>query len=152
MPAKKAASAPTKRNPKPALSRSAAAKSSHASKHAGKKYDPSLVARFRKLALSYPEAVEVEQFGEPWFKVRKKAFCTYGAEGGKDGASFSLSLMDQSELVKDPRFERTHYIGQHGWTTMRFGGAVDWDEVGDLLDIAYRRVAPQRLVDQLPTA
>ncbi|HUR62627.1 MAG TPA: MmcQ/YjbR family DNA-binding protein [Candidatus Thermoplasmatota archaeon] len=148
MPARKAPP-PPQGKAKPAPTRPAA-KASPATKHAGKRHDPALAARFRRLALSYPEAVEVEQFGEPWFKVGKKAFCTYGAEGGQDGASFSLSPMDQSELIKDPRFERTHYIGQHGWTTMRFDGQPDWDEVAQLVDIAYRRVAPRRLVLALP--
>jgi predicted DNA-binding protein (MmcQ/YjbR family) len=136
--------------PEPASPRSAAAKAAHLTKHAGKQYDPALMARFRRLALAYPEAVEVEQFGEPWFKAGKKPFCTYGAEHGKDGAAFNVSRMDQAELVKDPRFERTHYIGQHGWTTMRFAGAVDWDEVKELMDIAYRRVANQRMLRALP--
>jgi predicted DNA-binding protein (MmcQ/YjbR family) len=131
--------------------RSAAARQRHDDLHAqkGKRYDPKLVARLRAIALAYPEAVEVEQFGEPWFKAGKKPFCTYGAEGGRDGASFNVSLMDQAELVKDPRFERTHYIGQHGWTTMRFDGPVAWDEVEELVDIAYRRVANKRMLSQL---
>jgi predicted DNA-binding protein (MmcQ/YjbR family) len=129
--------------------RSTAAKAQHERRHAGKAYDPKLVARFRAIALAYPEAVEVEQFGEPWFKAGKKPFCTYGAEGGADGASFNVSRMDQAELLKDPRFERTRYIGQHGWTTMRFAGPVAWDEVKELVDIAYRRVANKRMLAAL---
>ncbi|MCA1811093.1 MAG: MmcQ/YjbR family DNA-binding protein, partial [Halobacteriales archaeon] len=132
-----------------ATPRSATAKARHDARHAGKSYDKKLMAKFRAIALAYPEAVEVEQFGEPWFKAGKKPFCTYGAEGGADGASFNVSLMDQAELLKDPRFERTHYIGQHGWTTMRFDGPVAWDEVRDLVGIAYRRVANKRMLARL---
>jgi predicted DNA-binding protein (MmcQ/YjbR family) len=130
-------------------SSSAAAQARHAALHAQKRHDPKLVARLRAIALAYPEAVEVEQFGEPWFKAGKKPFCAYGAEGGHDGASFNVSRMDQAELVKDPRFERTHYIGQHGWTTMRFTPPVAWDEVEELVGIAYRRVANRRMLAKL---
>jgi predicted DNA-binding protein (MmcQ/YjbR family) len=148
LPPKKAAA---KKAPAPSP-RSAAAKARHDAKHAGKRYDAKLMTKFRAIALAYPEAVEVEQFGEPWFKAGKKPFCTYGAEGGADGASFNVSLMDQAELLKDPRFERTHYIGQHGWTTMRFDGPVEWGEVRELADIAYRRVANKRMLGKLDGA
>jgi predicted DNA-binding protein (MmcQ/YjbR family) len=112
-------------------------------------HDPGRIERLRKICKAYPGVVEVQQFGEPWWKVGKKSFCSYGAEGGKDGAAFNVSLMDQSELVKDPRFERTHYIGQHGWTTLTFGRDVDWAEVKELVDIAYRRVAGKKLIAEL---
>ena len=107
------------------------------------------LARLRKICLAYPEAVEVEQFEEPWFKAGKKPFCVYGDEGMTDGAAFNVSLMDQAELLKDPRFRRTHYIGQHGWTSMSFETGVDWEEVEALVDIAYRRVALKRMVKRL---
>jgi hypothetical protein len=155
-PSKKAARAKPTRPAKATKPRSPGSDAeAHARRAAD--WDPKLVARLRKLCLAYPEVVEVEQFGGPWFKAGKKAFCAYGAESekvdgawrGRDGASFSVSLMDQSELVKDPRFGRTHYIGHHGWTTMRFEGAVDWDEVVELVDIAYRRAANRRMLSRL---
>jgi predicted DNA-binding protein (MmcQ/YjbR family) len=112
-------------------------------------WDPGRLERVRRICMAYPEAVEVEQFGEPWWKAGKKPFCSYGAEGLRDGAAFNVSLMDQAELIKDPRFERTRYLGQHGWTTMAFGKKVDWGQVEELVDIAYRRVANKRMLAAL---
>jgi predicted DNA-binding protein (MmcQ/YjbR family) len=111
--------------------------------------NPKSLARLRKICLAYPEAVEVEQFGEPWFKAGKKAFCVYGADDFHDGAAFNVSVMDQAELVKEPRFTRTAYVGQHGWTTMSFEGGADWETVEELVGIAYRRVANKRMLKEL---
>ncbi|MES2155146.1 MAG: MmcQ/YjbR family DNA-binding protein [bacterium] len=112
-------------------------------------WDLGRLERVRRICMEYPGVVEVEQFGEPWWKVGKKPFASYGAENVRDGMAFNVTLMDQSQLLEDPRFERTHYIGQHGWTTMVFGKKVDWAEVEELVDIAYRKVAPKRLTATL---
>jgi predicted DNA-binding protein (MmcQ/YjbR family) len=119
--------------------------------HSTKKmvWDAHRIDRVRRICMAYPEAVEVEQFGEPWWKAGKKAFCSYGAEGMQEGMAFNLTLLDQQQLCKDPRFAPTHYIGQHGWTTLTFGKKVDWDEVEELVDIAYRKVANKRMLAAL---
>ncbi|MCA1819927.1 MAG: MmcQ/YjbR family DNA-binding protein [Thermoplasmatota archaeon] len=107
-------------------------------------WDPAKVGRVRRICMGLPEVVEVEQFGEPWWKAGKKAFCSYGAEHLREGVAFNLTLLDQQQLCKQSRFEPTHYIGQHGWTTLTFGPKVDWDEVEDLIGLAYRKVANKR--------
>lgn len=114
----------------------------HATKR--KVWDPKKVERVRRICMAMPEAVEVEQFGEPWWKAGKKAFCSYGAEDMKEGVAFNLTLLDQQELCKRPGFAPTHYVGQHGWTTLTFGRAVDWSEVEELVGLAYRKVANRR--------
>ncbi len=107
------------------------------------------VTRLRKLCMGYPEALEAEQFGRPWWKAGKKPFCIYGGEGGGSGASFNLSLTEQATLTQDPRFTRTRYLGQHGWTTMDFKGRIEWALVQELIDVAYRRVALKRMLKAL---
>jgi phosphoribosylglycinamide formyltransferase-1 len=38
------------------------------------------------------------------------------------------------------------YLGANGWTGLRLDtGAIDWDEVTDLVHSSYRLIAPQRL-------
>ena len=104
----------------------------------------------RRICMAYPEVVEAEQFGGPWWKAGKKSFCIYGAAGGSSGAAFNLSIEDQTELIQDERFSRTGYIGRHGWTTMRFDKPIDWALVEELIDVAYRRVALKRMLKALP--
>lgn len=117
-------------------------------------WDRRLLARFGEVCLSFPGAEEAEQFGGPWYKVGGKSFASYGAGSekvgggyrGLDGASFNMTLMDQAALLQDPRFTRTHYVGQHGWVTMRWGEEPDWAEVRELAESAYRNVAKKRHV------
>ena len=118
--------------------------------------DPKLLAKVRKICLAYPEAVEVEQFGAPWFKAGKRPFVVYGTSEkvdgvwrGKDGLSFAMTKMDQAALCEDPRFTPTPYMHQHGWVTLRFDGEPDWDEVRELVESAYRNVALRRMTDAL---
>lgn len=122
--------------------------------HAFKRRDwnPAWVERVRALCMALPEATEREQFGGPWWKAGGKPFCAYGAESvkdatgyhGVDGVQLNLTLLEQGELVKDPRFERARYVGSHGWTTMRWDEEPDWEEIRELVVDAYRKVANQR--------
>jgi hypothetical protein len=61
-------------------------------------------------------------------------------------------------IAADPdRFFRPPYVGHRGWVGLRLDIEPDWDEVADVVDEAYRKVAPKRLValldaDTPPTA
>ena len=54
----------------------------------------------------------------------------------------------QEELVaSSDRFFRPPYVGHRGWVGVRLDGEVDWAEVAEVLEDAYRAVAPARLRD-----
>jgi len=120
-------------------------------------WDPRWMARLARICLAFPETVEVEQFGGPWYKAGKKPFAFYGAEStkdaaghhGVDGAAFNLTDLDQSALLQDPRFTRPRYIGQHGWAMQAWSKEPDWGEVRELAESAYRKVANQRMLRAL---
>ena len=99
--------------------------------------------------MGYPEVVEAEQFGGPWWKAGKKSFCIYGANDGGSGVQFNLSREAQDDLLHDARFEPASYIGHHGWTAMKFRGKIEWPLVRELVDVAYRRVALKRMLKAL---
>lgn len=119
-------------------------------------WDTGRVERVRRICMDYPEVTETEQFGEPWWKAGKKAFVSYGAEADdgtpRDGMAFNLTVVEQSQLLTDPRFSKTRHIGQHGWTTLTFGTTVDWSEVEELIDAAYRKVALRRMLQKVDHA
>ena len=53
-------------------------------------------------------------------------------------------------IAADPeRFFQPPYVGHRGWIGLRVDIAPDRDEVANLLDEAYRQVAPRTLVRQL---
>jgi hypothetical protein len=47
------------------------------------------------------------------------------------------------------RFYRPPYVGHRGWLGVRLDVAVDWDEIAELVEDAYRIIAPKRLVAEL---
>lgn len=113
-------------------------------------------ARLRKLCLALPEAHEVEAWGEPTFRVRKKMFASYASAGNHHGGGrpavwLKASPGAQSAMVKlDPkRFFVPPYVGPSGWVGVWLDEKPDWTELADLVIDAYRLVAPKKLLGLL---
>ncbi|HEY3796982.1 MAG TPA: MmcQ/YjbR family DNA-binding protein [Caulobacteraceae bacterium] len=104
------------------------------------------VALIRRLALAMPEAVEADHHGIPSFRVRGKIFCT-------------IHLKEPRLMVKlDPEDQRNLAEGHPGVVEPVPGGwgrkgstfvayeAADEALVATLIEMAWRRVAPAKLV------
>lgn len=50
------------------------------------------------------------------------------------------------------RFFVPPYVGPSGWVGVWLDGAVDWNEVAELLRDSYALVAPKKLRSLLPTS
>ncbi len=115
--------------------------------------DPGKVlTRLRRTCLALPEAFETTSFGHPTFKAgktAKKIFAVFENYRGEDTICLKATLEDQALLVLDPRFFVAPYIGKHGWTSMRTAGALDWEEVEDLVRESYRLVASKSMLAKL---
>ena len=114
------------------------------------------LARLRKLCLAFPEAHEVEAWGEPTFRVKNKLFAMYAASethhgDGRDGVWIKSAHVTQDMLVRaDPkRYFVPPYVGKSGWVGAYLDRGVDWEIVDDLLRDAYRMTAPKALVTKL---
>jgi predicted DNA-binding protein (MmcQ/YjbR family) len=112
--------------------------------------------RLRQLCLALPETTERLSHGEPtWFVHGKKTFVMYANHHHDDRLGFWCAAPDaaQEALVgSDPeRFFVPPYVGHRGWLGVRLDGPVDWDQIADLVEDAYRRVAPKSLVAELDT-
>ncbi|MCH9815142.1 MAG: MmcQ/YjbR family DNA-binding protein [Actinomycetia bacterium] len=110
--------------------------------------DPTL-EKLRKVALAFPEAVEVEAWGRPTFRAGKKIFVTYHA--GPDHPSAIIikpDPEDEAALRADSRFFVPKY-----WTTWLAvdldASDIEWDEVAELLESSYRQVALKRMLTRL---
>lgn len=100
----------------------------------------------RKIVLSLPEAVETNTWGSPHFRVANKIFAGYGEEKGEISMGVKVGKQIQGVYLKDPRFYKTPYVGQHGWVSLRLTrGKVNWNEIDDLVRQSYRLIAPARL-------
>jgi hypothetical protein len=115
--------------------------------------------RLRKICLAFPEAHEVEAWGEPTFRVKNKLFAMYAAEGnhhgsGRPGVWIKSAHVTQDMLVRSApdRYFAPPYVGPKGWTGAWLDQKPDWDIVADLLGDAWMQTAPKKLVATLQLA
>jgi len=105
-----------------------------------------IYSKIQQLALSLPEAHEVEAWGHPTFRVRNKIFASFGWSESGCTLGVKTTPMRQAELVEtDPRFKIAAYVGKHGWVSMSIQGKIDWKEIEMLMQQSYRFIAPPAL-------
>jgi len=94
-----------------------------------------------------PEAVEVETWDTPTFRVCGRIFVLVRSD--EHGLGFWCKAPPGSQeilLAADPaRFFRPPYLGHKGWVGMRLHGHVDWQEAAAMLRRSYVLIAPKRL-------
>ena len=112
--------------------------------------------RVRRICLALPEVTERLSHGSPAFYVRGKTTLAHAWVNGHHDHTFPHLWLAappgaQEELVKSEpeRFFRPPYVGHRGWIGVRLDRDVDWDEIGGIIDDAYRMKAPKTLVKQL---
>lgn len=125
-------------------------------------YTPDDVAeatrRLRALCADLPEVTERVSHGSVTFFVRGKRTVMYLTDDhhgdGRLALIYPAPPGAQEEVVRaEPkRFFRPPYVGHRGWIGLRIDVDPDWDEVADVLDEAYRLVAPKTLVRAPDTA
>lgn len=113
---------------------------------------PSPLDRLRRHCLAFPEAREVEAWGEPTFRVRDKIFAMHASADTHHGAGRAAVWLkakpgNQDLLVRaEPeRYFAPPYVGPRGWIGVWLGRGTDWPALADLLRDAYRLTAPKRL-------
>ncbi|HET9155177.1 MAG TPA: MmcQ/YjbR family DNA-binding protein [Myxococcaceae bacterium] len=107
------------------------------------------LTEMRRICLALPETTETPTWGEPHFRVRGKIFAGCGDHGGVTTIGFKLEREHADAAIRDPRFTRAPYVGQHGWISMDAKGVRDWDEVRALVLESYRLIAPKTLWAQV---
>ena len=109
----------------------------------------------RTACLALPEVEERLSHGSPTFFVRgKKTFVTHVDDHHGDGrlaiwCAAPLGIQEALVAEEPRRFFVPPYVGPRGWLGVRLDVDVDWDEVGVLVEEAYRVVAPKKLVAEL---
>jgi hypothetical protein len=108
-----------------------------------------MLLKAREYASKLPETKEkIDGFGHTVLRVRDKSFVFMGEgeNGGEPGMSIKTDKETQQLLIEQGRFYRTPYIGQHGWVSIKADEVEDWEEIGQLIEEAYLRTAPKKLV------
>jgi hypothetical protein len=110
------------------------------------------LARVRAQCLALPATEERTSHGEPcWFAGGRKMFVMAAQQHHDDRLAFWAAAPDgvQGALVaaEPERYFRPPYVGTRGWVGVWLDvDDVDWDRVEDLVEDAWRHVAPRRLV------
>lgn len=116
---------------------------------------PDPLTRVRALCLALPEASERLSHGTPaWFVRGKRSFVMFWDDHHGDGR---LALWcaarpgaQEAMVADDPdRYFRPPYVGHRGWVGMRVDRSPRWGEVAEVVEEAYRVVAPKSLVERL---
>ena len=113
------------------------------------------LARLTKLCLALPEATCANSGRHATFRVRKKVFAYFLDDHHGDGITslcWKAALGENEELAAaaPKRFYIPAYIGHRGWAALRLDrGAIDWEEVDELVRSSYCAVAPARLAGQV---
>jgi len=108
----------------------------------------------RELCLALPEVTERLSHGSPTWFAGKKTMVMYLDDHHGDGR-LALWLAAppgvQADMVlQEPdRFFVPPYVGHRGWLGVRLDHSPDWDEIGDIIEEAYRTVAIKRLLAEL---
>lgn len=108
--------------------------------------------RLRALCMSMPEATERVSHGEPaWFVRRAPLFVSFADRHHDDRAAFWAAAPAGAQadwIARDPgRFFVPPYVGGRGWIGAYLDtDRTDWDDVADIVDDAFRTVAPRSLV------
>jgi predicted DNA-binding protein (MmcQ/YjbR family) len=111
------------------------------------------LTKLRELCLALPATTERLSHGEPTWFVGKKVFVTFADHHHDDRVGFWCAAPEglQEDLVatQSENYFRPPYVGHRGWLGVYLDVDVDWTSVADLVETAYRQVAPRRLVAQL---
>lgn len=114
-----------------------------------------VVEGVRGLCLGLPEVTERLSHGEPtWFVRGKKTFVMYADRHHDDRVGFWCAAPEgaQEALVEgDPEhFFRPPYVGHRGWLGVYLDvEGIDLGQVAEIVEDAYREVAPKGLIAQL---
>lgn len=104
------------------------------------------LARIDALCQQWPETRLGEQYGSPCWYAGKKPFCKVQVGDFVIEALLLVGGEEQSMRLDDPRFHQPRYFGSRGWLGIRAAAVIDDDELGGLVEMAWRRVALKRML------
>jgi hypothetical protein len=113
-----------------------------------------LETRVRAICLTLPGVTERSSRGAPAFFAGRQ-FVMLWPEGHHDHEFPHLwcaappGAQDDLVTTQPETFFRPPYVGGRGWVGIRLVGDIDWSEVADMCEEAFRAVAPKKLVAAL---
>jgi hypothetical protein len=114
--------------------------------------DPVKVDRLRQICLAFPGVSEKLSHGEAAWFVGGRQFVNTADHHHDDRLSLWCAAPEGAQQLlvdADPaRFFRPPYVGHRGWLGVHLDVEVDWAELAEIVERAYRQVAPKRLLSE----
>jgi hypothetical protein len=112
-----------------------------------------VLTRLRAIFMAFPEVTERLSHGAPtWFIRDKQTIATFWRDGHHEDERSQIWCAAlpgaQAELIaSDPaRYFRPPYVGHRGWIGVCLTSDVDWQEIAEVAEDAYRAIAPKTLI------
>ena len=105
----------------------------------------SAVHMVRRYALALPEAEEHDHWGKPSFRVGGRIFATLHARERRAVVKLTRGDQAMSSALRPKAYAPVPSWGHQGWTFVALD-AVDGSELRAVLTLAWRTVAPKRLL------
>jgi hypothetical protein len=105
----------------------------------------------RDIALRLPEVQDSTSYGTPALKVRGKLFVRLKEDGETIVLRTDSFERDYLMNTAPQTFFITDHYRDHPWVLVRLR-AADTAQLGELIEDAWRRVAPKRLIATLDAA
>jgi predicted DNA-binding protein (MmcQ/YjbR family) len=93
--------------------------------------------KLRNICLALPGAEETTNHGHPTFKVKGKVYAVFHGPEGEPAIAVKVGKEAQALFLKDARYFRTPYIGQHGYVSLHAAGNLDWEEIAEMIQGSY---------------
>jgi hypothetical protein len=121
--------------------------------------DDAALDRIRSICRQFVGADEGELQDRPLFRVGRRRFAIFNGRGSPPRRRWNSSgpslhfLADPDEVAalrEDGRFTSSPHHGDRGWLALDLEdpGAVDWEEIAELLEAGYRQVAPRPILEK----
>jgi len=104
----------------------------------------------RRICVALPEVTEKLSHGSATFFARK-SFLMFHDDHHGDGrlavwVAAPVGAQDEMVTAEPERFFVPPYVGYRGWLGVRLDRDPDWHEVAQIIEDAYRTVAPKKLL------
>ena len=113
----------------------------------------SLLHQLHELCLEYPGVEEIHEgsVGKPVWKVSGKIFAMQHQVDGVPSIWLKAPKGVQEALIATDasRYFRPPYVGHNGWVGTWLDDEINWPEIEDLVDDAWRMTAKAGLIAEL---
>ena len=107
------------------------------------------IKRFRQICLALPGTIETEELGHVTFRVGRETFAALESHHGELSIAIRIGHEDAPDQSKASRLLTERHSTRAGWMVLRLRKDIDWEDVKDMVLVAFVSVAPKKMLKAL---